>query len=51
MFTFFVYFFLYYLSIQKQPASGVYSAVRKRTLNSTKPKPYQCQICKSKFTR
>jgi len=39
------------VELPQVPASGVYSAVRKRTLNSTKPKPYQCQICKSKFTR
>ncbi|XP_078491580.1 uncharacterized protein zf(c2h2)-65 [Ciona intestinalis] len=33
------------------PPSGQYMSVRRRTLQSNVPKPHQCQICGSRFTR
>nr|XP_039259242.1 zinc finger and BTB domain-containing protein 46-like [Styela clava] len=33
------------------PPTGQYMSVRRRTLQSTVPKPHQCQICGSRFTR
>lgn len=34
-----------------QPPNGQYMSVRRRTLQSSVPKPHQCQICGSRFTR
>ena len=34
-----------------QPPGGQYMSVRRRTLQSNVPKPHQCQICGSRFTR
>merc|ERR1719376_268518 len=39
------------VDLPKLPSTGRYSTVRRRTLQSNKPKPYQCKICNSTFTR